>query len=62
MSIFSSSLGTRCSLLCGLGGQPEVCLCLAVAGYLDEGALLDTAHSTMYTLNLNLNSLLPLFP
>ena len=43
MSIFSSSLGACCSLLCGLGGQPEVCLCLAVAGYLDEGTLLNTA-------------------
>ena len=43
MSIFSSSLGAHCSLLCGLGGQPEVCLYLAVDGYLDERALLNTA-------------------
>ena len=43
MSIFSSSLGACCSLLCGLGSHPEACLYFAVDGYLDERALLDTA-------------------
>ena len=43
MSSVSSSLGAYSSSLCGLGGQPEVCLYLVVDGYLDERAPLDTA-------------------
>ena len=43
MSSVLSSLGAYSSSFCGLGGQPEVCLYLAVDRYLDERALLDTA-------------------